>query len=118
LSIDDFGTGYSSLSTLHQFPFHVLKIDRSFVSGKGAESQKAGILRTIATLAGLLGLEVVVEGVETDDQLMHVQTLQCGFAQGFLFSKPLDVRQVNDMLTLRPMIQLPERKRAHVANGH
>jgi diguanylate cyclase (GGDEF)-like protein/PAS domain S-box-containing protein len=118
LSIDDFGTGYSSLSTLHQFPFHVLKIDRSFVSGKGAESQKAGILRTIATLAGLLGLEVVVEGVETDDQLMRVQTLQCGFAQGFLFSKPLDVRQVNDMLTLRPMIQLPERKRAHVANGH
>ena len=117
LSIDDFGTGYSSLSTLHQFPFHVLKIDRSFVSGPGAESQKAGILRTIATLAGLLGLEVVVEGVETDDQLLRVQALQCGFAQGFLFSRPLDVRQVNEMLMAKPMIQLPERVRPHVA-GH
>jgi diguanylate cyclase (GGDEF)-like protein/PAS domain S-box-containing protein len=116
LSIDDFGTGYSSLSTLHQFPFHILKIDRSFVSGSGVESQKAGILRTIAALAGLLGLEVVVEGVETDDQLLRVEDLQCGFAQGFLFSKPLEVEKVNDILNMRPMIQLPERIRGQVSH--
>jgi EAL domain-containing protein (putative c-di-GMP-specific phosphodiesterase class I) len=56
--------------------------------------------------------------VETDDQLLRVQTLQCGFAQGFLFSRPLDVRQVSEMLTSRPTIQLPARVRPHLAKDH
>jgi EAL domain-containing protein (putative c-di-GMP-specific phosphodiesterase class I) len=98
LSMDDFGTGYSSLSYLHNFPIHTLKIDRSFISNKGEVGDNE-IVRTIIMLARNLGLDVVAEGVETKEQLAYLQALNCEYAQGFLFSRPVDAvaieRQLN-----------------------
>ena len=91
LSIDDFGTGYSSLSYLNRFPVHTLKIDRSFVTRMSQADENLQIVKTIVTLAGNLGMEVIAEGVETEDQLEQLRALKCQYAQGFLFSEPLDV---------------------------
>jgi diguanylate cyclase (GGDEF)-like protein len=90
LSIDDFGTGYSSLSYLHRFPVNTLKIDRSFISRLGAGDENTEIIRTIMTLANNLGMDVVAEGVETETHLAHLKEMRCQYAQGYLFSKPVD----------------------------
>ena len=90
LSIDDFGTGYSSLSYLNRFPLHILKIDRSFISTMNQSDENLQIVKTIVTLAGNLGMEVIAEGVETEEQLNQLRLLKCQYAQGFLFSKPMN----------------------------
>ena len=97
LSMDDFGTGYSSLSYLHNFPIHTLKIDRSFISNKGEVGDNE-IVRTIIMLARNLGLDVVAEGVETAEQLAYLKSLDCEYAQGFLFAHPLDPNVVETKL--------------------
>ena len=89
IHIDDFGTGYSSLSYLHRFPVNALKIDRSFIAKLSADHENEEIIRTIIALARHLGLEVIAEGIEQDDQLSAIKDLACGFGQGFLFSRPL-----------------------------
>lgn len=89
LGIDDFGTGYSSLLYLRDFPVDVLKVDRSFVAGMAAESDDAAIVAATVRLAHALGLHVVAEGVETDDQLVQLRFLGCDFAQGYLWSPAL-----------------------------
>jgi len=89
LSLDDFGTGYSSLSYLKRFPLDTLKIDRSFVSGLGTGQDDAALVATIVSMAGTLGLEVVAEGVETEEQLRLLRDLGCDRAQGFLLARPL-----------------------------
>ena len=98
LEIDDFGTGYSSLSHLHLLPFDTLKIDQSFVKEIGAGGEGADIVRTIVELARSLNMNVVAEGVETQEQLNALVTLGCKCAQGFYFSKPSEPGIVgNDM---------------------
>lgn len=89
LSLDDFGTGYSSLSYLHRFPIDVLKIDRSFINGMEADSQSYEIVKTITTLAQVLRMNVVAEGVETEHQVSALKALGCNSVQGYFFSKPL-----------------------------
>ena len=98
LSIDDFGTGYSALSYLRRFPFQMLKIDRSFILGVPENQEDAELTRAIVAMAQALGLTVLAEGVERQEQLDFLSALGCDLAQGFLFSTPLDARAIGDFL--------------------
>jgi PAS domain S-box/diguanylate cyclase (GGDEF) domain len=90
ISLDDFGTGYSSLSYLHRLPIDYLKIDRSFVTRMIESRENAEIVRTIIKLGQNLKMKVIAEGIETPEQLEQLQSLNCEFGQGYLFSKPLE----------------------------
>jgi diguanylate cyclase (GGDEF)-like protein len=90
IAIDDFGTGYSSLSYLRRFRVDALKIDRSFVEALDDHSGDEPLVHAIIQLASTLGLSVVAEGVETQEQLSVLRTLGCDIAQGYFFDKPLD----------------------------
>ena len=102
LHIDDFGTGYSSLSYLHRFPINTLKIDHSFVSRMGIE-ENLEIVRTIMNLARNLGMEVIAEGVETKEQVAQLKALQCDYAQGFFFSRPVERQVAQLLITTNPL---------------
>jgi diguanylate cyclase (GGDEF)-like protein/PAS domain S-box-containing protein len=97
LSIDDFGTGYSSLSYLQRFRYDELKIDRSFVRDLAIEDSRL-IVETILQLASHLGIGVVAEGVETAEQLEHLQRLGCPFGQGYWFARPLEAEAAEVLL--------------------
>jgi Amt family ammonium transporter len=96
--LDDFGTGYSSLSYLHRFPVDTLKIDRSFVMGMKADGGGREIIRTIVALAQNLDLNVIAEGVETVMQRDALRDLQCEFAQGYMYSRPVDSKKAEALL--------------------
>jgi EAL domain-containing protein (putative c-di-GMP-specific phosphodiesterase class I) len=98
LHMDDFGTGYSSLSHLHLFPFDVLKIDRSFVRRLNTGQQSLQIVQTILELARVLGMDVVAEGIETEEQLQLLQQMGCRYGQGYLFSPPLPAEEIEKLL--------------------
>jgi diguanylate cyclase (GGDEF)-like protein/PAS domain S-box-containing protein len=87
LAVDDFGTGYSSLSYLNMFPVDVVKIDKSFVRGLGADANATALVRGILSLTSALGLTAVAEGIENDIQLEALRQLGCRFAQGFFWSR-------------------------------
>ncbi|GAA6203294.1 EAL domain-containing protein [Thalassotalea sp. SU-HH00458] len=89
LSLDDFGTGYSSLAYLKKFPLNTLKIDKAFVDDIESSEQGRNMVATIVTIAHNLGLQVVAEGVETNQQLSFLSGLRCEQMQGYLYSKPL-----------------------------
>ena len=96
LSMDDFGTGYSSLSYLREYPFNVLKIDRSFIDGIVLNNEDCNLVKAIIAMSHSLGLTVVAEGVETKEQLTLLNELGCDFMQGFYFSKPIPAKQFLD----------------------
>jgi diguanylate cyclase (GGDEF)-like protein/PAS domain S-box-containing protein len=98
LILDDFGTGYSSLAYLNRFPFDAIKIDRSFIEGLGIEQEPSAIVEAIIGMARALDLRAIAEGVENEVQLAELRRLGCGFAQGFLFSGPLTVRDMTALL--------------------
>ena len=93
--LDDFGTGYSSLSYLHRFPLHGLKIDRSFVAElrSGESGGSTAIVRALRLLADSLGLEVIAEGIETEEQRYQLRLLGLSLGQGYLFSKPVSLAE-------------------------
>ncbi len=93
LSIDDFGTGYSSLSALQQFPISTLKIDQSFVRDAATDADQATIVRTIIDMGRSLGMEVVAEGVESEEQLALLRSRDCHFAQGRLFGDAVSAEE-------------------------
>jgi len=94
LCIDDFGTGYSSLSYLHELPIDSLKIDRSFIGAMGEDERKTKIVQTILLLGKGLGIEVVAEGVETQQQADALRKLGCERAQGYFFARPVPLEQL------------------------
>ncbi len=102
LSIDDFGTGYSSLSYLHRFPVDTLKIDRSFIEQMQSNRENSAIVKTIVTLAHLLNMDVVAEGIETSSQLDRLKLLKCEHGQGYFFSKPLSKEEAEKLIARSP----------------
>ncbi len=98
LHIDDFGTGYSSLSYLQRFPFEALKIDRSFVATMGTRDKSLVIVRAMILLAHQLGMAVIAEGVETEQQLAQLKALDCDMAQGYFYSKPLESEKASGLI--------------------
>ena len=98
LSIDDFGTGYSSLSRLQRLPVDSLKIDRSFISGMDRDKEAREIVHIIIMLAHNLGLKVVAEGVETEQQARQLRELGCELAQGYFFARPADPESITELL--------------------
>ncbi len=96
--LDDFGTGYSSLSWLSHFPIRTLKIDRSFVQGLANGGPNLSIVRAIVALARSLEIEVVAEGIESEEQSLILQELGCEYGQGFYFSEPMDARAAFEMV--------------------
>lgn len=100
LAIDDFGTGYSSFSYLQRFPLDILKVDKSFVDELGVSAEGEEIVAAIVNLAHALGLEVVAEGVETEQQFEVLSRLNCDFAQGYLFSRPVPASELSDCFSM------------------
>jgi len=98
IAMDDFGTGYSSLSYLRSFPFDKIKVDRTFISGVVDGVEHAAIVQAVVSLARALGMRTTAEGVETRDQQSSVLALGCDEAQGYLFSAPVPVEQVPEIL--------------------
>jgi diguanylate cyclase (GGDEF)-like protein/PAS domain S-box-containing protein len=101
LSIDDFGTGYSSLSYLKQLPVDYIKIDRSFVRDVPRDKDDCTIVRAIVTMTHSLGLRVVAEGVETEEQLQFLRNEGCDISQGYLISRPVPLDQLRVWLNSR-----------------
>lgn len=102
LSMDDFGTGYSSLSYLHRFPVDILKIDRSFVQDIQINKGNYAIVKAIVTLAHVLDMEVIAEGIEDTYQLDQLKLLNCEYGQGYYFAKPLNQQEAEELIANSP----------------
>ena len=88
LALDDFGTGWSSLAHLRRYPISILKIDRSFIAGLGNDHGDTEVVKAVISLGLELGLDIVAEGVENEEQVQLLAELGCPHAQGYLFGKP------------------------------
>lgn len=122
LSLDDFGTGYSSLSRLPRFPIDALKIDRAFISQMNEDAESCEIVYLINRLAHSLGLTVVAEGTETDEQIRSLKDMGCEMAQGYLYSPPIDSEAARRFLRQNReatgTATYPRQQASAVAAGH
>ena len=100
--MDDFGTGFSSFSYLHRFPMDTLKVDRSFVSSMSKSGKNREIVSTIVMLGHKLGMDVVAEGIETEEEMKILQSLNCEYGQGYFFSKPLSASDATKLIQNNP----------------
>ncbi len=98
ISIDDFGTGHSSLSRLQLLPLHNLKIDKSFIHDLTLDVKVAHIIKAIVTLGQSLGLKLTAEGVEKQEELDFLKSINCEDVQGFLFYRPLSAQKATEIL--------------------
>jgi EAL domain-containing protein (putative c-di-GMP-specific phosphodiesterase class I) len=113
LAIDDFGTGYSSLLYLKHFPVDSIKIDRSFVAGLGREADDSAIVAATISLAHSVDVRCVAEGVETVEHLDLLRAMGCDYAQGFLFSRPLELADLRDWFDAHLVPRGPSPRPAH-----
>ena len=95
---DDFGSGYSSLNMLNEMPLNVLKLDMRFVQSETAKPKNRSILRYIMEIARFLGLRVVAEGVETNEQLERLRDLRCDYVQGYYFARPMPIDEFEKLI--------------------
>jgi len=117
ISIDDFGTGYSSLNHLKRFPISTVKIDRSFIRDITTDSDDTAIVSAIISMAHSMGLRVIAEGVETEEQLNILRDLQCNEIQGFLFSPPVSADEATALLDQNIESRLPPVTSWQAASG-
>jgi EAL domain-containing protein (putative c-di-GMP-specific phosphodiesterase class I) len=101
VAIDDFGTGYSSLDQLRRMPVDVIKVDRSFVRAMSEGDSDRELVAAVVGMGRALGLTVIAEGIETDEQAVALRELGCDLGQGFLFARPLSHAQLEDLLAAR-----------------
>jgi len=113
LAIDDFGTGYSSLSYLSRFPVDILKIDQSFVSELSHGSDEEELARTIVRLGQSLGLMIVAEGIEEEDQLRRLRLMGCQLGQGYFFSRPVSAPDLLSSWSASAAVTVPQQAPAH-----
>jgi diguanylate cyclase (GGDEF)-like protein/PAS domain S-box-containing protein len=106
VALDDFGTGYSSLSYLKHFKIDALKVDRTFVTGLPDDADSAAIARLIVSMANLLGMSTIAEGVETPEQARFLESIGCTTAQGFLYSKAIPAEAIAELLRSSPKHRL------------
>ncbi|MBW8883085.1 MAG: EAL domain-containing protein, partial [Asticcacaulis sp.] len=109
ISLDDFGTGYSSLSHVHRLELDKIKVDRSFVADVTDNPVSHKIVKSLIALCGDMGLDCVLEGVETGAQLERLRELGCTLVQGYYFAKPMPAADVTHYLETEP--DLPSRRR-------
>ncbi len=98
IAMDDFGTGYSSLSLLNSFPFDKIKIDRSFIQGVDTSDRVGSIFRAVAGMGKALNVPVLVEGIESAEQLLFVRQLECDEVQGYYHGRPMPEHQASELL--------------------
>ncbi|MEZ5480653.1 MAG: EAL domain-containing protein [Porticoccaceae bacterium] len=103
VAVDDFGTGYSSLSYLKKLHIDYLKIDRSFVHQLESDNDDMAVCEAIIVMAGKLGLQVIAEGIETEQQMSLLKSAGCDFGQGYLFSKPVNAESFGELLGKRQL---------------
>jgi len=101
-ALDDFGTGYCSLSYLHRYPFDTLKIDQVFVRDIDAKPKNREIVHSTITLAHKLGMDVIAEGIETENEAKALYSMGCEYAQGILYNAPLPVEEIEKLLLQNP----------------
>ena len=106
IALDDFGIGYSSLSYLDRYPIDTIKIDRSFVLKMLTRHRTHAIVEAIIALGGALGMDIVAEGVEEEEQVAALLALKCNSVQGFLFGRPIANSEI-DALLARQTLQRP-----------
>lgn len=106
-ALDDFGTGYSSLTYMKQLPIQILKIDKAFIKNMTLSKKDAALVRAIIAFANNLDLKVIAEGVETEEQLIYLKSYNCDYVQGFLFSKPVTVKEFFRLLRDHKNVSFP-----------